>query len=247
MIKQILIGVLVGALLAGFGAFYAFHGRLSRVEGQTEDLRDIRATLMDLLQKTAQYPTFNIGGIPVPEPTMGRPVGGSVAVIDTINAEKPEEIQRDQVLAVFEPIANSRALIHLVLQGLVKINSITLRALEPNKAGIGDEARYSATISMENLTNRDVEILIPKGQVFENKEPKTGRQNIVAANTIRRILRARSSLDLVVEAYCINEGLAAPTDDPGNITNFKLRKDEFEGQHELWEYIAERLSEVQGD
>ena len=243
-LRDIVTSLIVGVVLAGFGAFYNFHGRLSRLEGKLEDLGDLKVSLSEISQRVFQYPVSNIGGIPILTPTLGKPTGGATAVIDTLEADKPENIQRDQILAVFEPITNKKALVNLVLEGLIRINSITLRSLERSKSRNTDEAKYAATISMKNLTDRDIEFLIPKGQVFENKEPKTGRQNIAAAALNRQVLKAGGSLELKVEAYCISKGLEAPTDDPGNITIFKLSDSDFEGQRELWESVQEKLDKV---
>src|ERR1044072_1222167 len=92
-------GILIGALLAGFGTFYLFNGRLSRLEGQMELLIDAFSN---------QYPL--IKDVPVPAPEIENPVGGENAIVDTLNLKvaelqsEPAEIQEEIISTVFELI-----------------------------------------------------------------------------------------------------------------------------------------------
>jgi hypothetical protein len=74
----------------------------------------------------------------------------------------------------------------------------------------GNGANYAAIISMENLTDQSIDFVIPKGQIFENQEPRSGRQNLAAAGERKETLLARTSYDLRVEAHCMNKDLSGP-------------------------------------
>jgi len=228
---ELIIGLLTGAVLAGFGTFYVFHGRLSRVEAQLEMLRDS-------INRISQYPS--IDGFTIPRPTVDRPIGGVNAIAETLKKD-PKEIRQEEIFTVFELVTDGEALSNLVLSGQVRINNITLKSIGQAASKDGGNAQYSAVISMENLTSEDIEFVIPKGQVFENREPQSGRQNLAAAGQQRQTLAAQSSLDLAVEAHCINKDLSPPNGEPGNITVFKIRDDKFVGQAELWRSIDESL------
>jgi hypothetical protein len=221
-------GGLVAGFVAGFSAFYAFNGRLSKVEGKLE-------LLLDTLGKN--HPYKNIDGIPVPIPTKEKPIGGTNAIIDTLE-EIPDEVRREELFTVFELVTDGDALIHLVRHGYIAINDIRLIT-----DATGD-AHYAAIISMENLTDRDIEYVIPKGQVFENKEPGSGRQNLAAARGEKLTLKARTSYDMRVNAHCINKHLSGPDGSPGNLTIFKIRNDNFRGQNDLWQSVNKSVEKA---
>jgi hypothetical protein len=231
---ELIIGLLTGAILAGFGTFYVFHGRLSRVEGQLEMLRDA-------INRISQYPS--IDGVTIPIPTSDRPVGGINVIAETLKKD-PKEIQQEEIFTVFELVTDGQALTNLVLGEQVRINNITLKSLSRAATKDGDNAKYAAVISMENLTDQNIEFVIPKGQVFENREPQSGRQNLAAARGQRQTIAARRSFDLTVEAHCINKNLSPPSGNPGNLTIFKIRDDKFVGQAELWRSIDESLDKA---
>jgi hypothetical protein len=233
-IPGLIIGLLTGAILAGFGIFYVFHGRLSRVEGQLELIKDS-------LNKGLQYP--NIDGVPIPIPVNGKPIGGINAVAETLGKE-PEEIKQEEIFTVFELITDGQALVNLALGGYIRINNVTLKTLSQGETKGSSNARYGTVLSIENLTDQDIEFVIPKGQVFENQESKTGRQNLAAANEQRERLAARSSFDLMVEAHCINRELRPPSNNQGNVTIFKIRNNKFEGQTELWHSVGESVNKA---
>ncbi|HWT00052.1 MAG TPA: hypothetical protein VN256_07385 [Pyrinomonadaceae bacterium] len=253
-IFQLLIAVIGGGLVAGFGIFYKFNGRLSQVEAQMEFLKNALTNQMPLIDSRlnrmeSQLESINnalsnqyllMQGIPIPAPTIGKPVGGANAVVDTFKIE-PHEIQQEVISQVFELVTDGEALVNLVRSGYVGIKNIKLVTLsqEDNESGTG--ADYAAIISLENLTDQNVDFVIPKGQVFENQEPQSGRQNLAAARERKETVSARASYDLRVEAHCMNRELSGPDGSPGNITIFKIRNDKFEGQEDLWQSVDDSV------
>jgi len=229
---QLLIAFIGGALVTGFGAFYAFNGRLSKVEGQLESLKNALSN---------QYPL--IDGVPLPAPSIGKPVGGANAIVDTLKLE-PNEIQQEEISAVFELITDGGALVNLVRSGHIGIKNIKLVTLSPEEMKGRNGANHAAIISMENLTDQPINFVIPKGQVFENREPRSGRQNIAAAGERKESLLPRAAYDLRVEAHCINKELAGPDGNLGNITIFKIRDDTFTGQEEIWQSINDSVNKA---
>jgi hypothetical protein len=250
-------GLLVIAIAAGIGSFFKFHGRLTQVETQLEFLKNALGNQIPHIDSRlnrieSQLESINnalsnhyllMQGVPIPAPTIGKPVGGANAIVDTLNLE-PHEIQQEVIATVFELVTDGEALVNLVRGGHIGIKDIKLVTLNQEDTESNTGARYAAIISMENLTDQDIDFMIPKGQVFENQEPQSGRQNLAAARERKEKLLARTSYDLRVEAHCMNRNLSGPDGSLGNITIFKIKNDKFEGQAEVWESVDDAVNKA---
>lgn len=93
---------------------------------------------------------------------------------------------------------------------------------------------WQTQISLKNNSNHDVLCVIPKGQVFENKEVGSGIQNVAAGREYRLILPAKSKLKVEIEVYCVNRSFSSPSGRPGNVTVFQIDQP-FSSQEELWD------------
>jgi len=91
---------------------------------------------------------------------------------------------------------------------------------------------WTTEITLKNKTNRDFECKIPKGQVFENKQIGSGKQNVAAAREYVFNVPANLTISVEIEVLCINEHLSSPSGSY-NVTYFKVDKD-FNNQRELW-------------
>lgn len=240
----IIVTLVVAAILAGFGAFYLHQGRLSRLEAKGEDIAEdvkyMKGILDELRLRVFQGSFYSVGGVPAPRATDQVPVGGAVAPVDTFKTETPEELDPDRVSAIFERIEDPGALVNMVLEGKLEISSITLRSRNSSKQKSVD-AKYEVAMVVKNLTDRDIRIRIDPGQVFENREFRTGRQNLAAAEPWSQILPARGSANVRIDSYCLNEGFAAPNGSPGSIAIFKVRDFNARSQAEFWNAVKERL------
>lgn len=225
-------GGLVAGIAAGFGVFYAFNGRLTRVEAQLEFLKSALSN---------QYPL--IEGVPIPAPAIGKPVGGANAIIDTLKIE-PHEIQPEEISLVFELVTGGDALVNLVRGGHIGITDIRLVTLTNEEKTGGNGTDYAAIISMINLSDQDIDFVIPKGQVFENREPHSGRQNLAAADERKQTIVARTKYELKVDAHCMNKDLSGPDNSTGNLTVFKIRDDSFDGQEEIWQSVNDSVNKA---
>jgi len=223
---------LVAGVAAGFGAFYTFNGRLSRVEAQLEFLKNALSN---------QYPL--IEGVPIPAPAIGKPVGGANAIIDTLNLGS-HEIQQEEISVVFELVTGGEALVNLVRGGHIGITDIKLVTLTKEEKTSGNGADYAAIVSMVNLSDQNISFVIPKGQVFENREPHSGRQNLAAADERKQTILARTKYELKVDAHCMNKDLSGPDGSLGNLTVFKIRDDSFDGQEEIWQSVNDAVNKA---
>ena len=96
---------------------------------------------------------------------------------------------------------------------------------------------YKVTLKLRNETDKDVVCLVPKGQIFENRETETGRQNLAAARDYRVIVPARSRLTVELDAFCANQSMASPNGSPGRTTIFRIAR-AFESQQDLWSIMS---------
>jgi len=104
---------------------------------------------------------------------------------------------------------------------------------------------YEVRLRVKNELPDAVEVKIPKGQVFENAEPHTGLQNLVAANDINIALGPGEESTLSIPAYCLNHHLGPPEGQAGNITPLKLRFD-FVDQPSVWKGVARVAGTIGG-
>jgi len=96
---------------------------------------------------------------------------------------------------------------------------------------------YKATLTLRNDTDEDVMCFVPKGQVFENKNVETQKQNLAAARDYRVIVPARSRLTLELDALCTNQTMSAPNGSPGRATVFRIAG-AFDLQQDLWNIMS---------
>jgi hypothetical protein len=96
---------------------------------------------------------------------------------------------------------------------------------------------WKTEISLKNNSDNDINIKIPKGQIFEHKNVGTGIQNVASAREYRLIIPANSRLKVEIEVYCINRHLSAPSGQFGNLTIFKIAND-FTDHNYLWDILS---------
>lgn len=96
---------------------------------------------------------------------------------------------------------------------------------------------WKADISLRNKTAEDVFCVIPKGQIFENKQVGTSVQNVAADRDYRLIIPASSQLIVEIDVLCINRSFSPPCGLAGSISIYKVA-DDFKDQHELWKALA---------
>jgi hypothetical protein len=96
---------------------------------------------------------------------------------------------------------------------------------------------YKVTLTLRNDTDEDVMCFVPKGQVFENKNVGTQRQNLAAARDYRVIIPGRSRLTLELDALCTNRTMGGPNGSPRRTTVFRIAG-AFESQEDLWNIMS---------
>lgn len=99
---------------------------------------------------------------------------------------------------------------------------------------------YKVTINLRNDSAEDMLCVIPKGQIFENKQVGTGFQNLAVVRDYRLIIPSGSKISAELDAFCVNRSLSSPRSSTGNITVFKIDKP-FNSQDELWRMMSKSV------
>jgi len=99
---------------------------------------------------------------------------------------------------------------------------------------------YKVTINLRNDSTEDILCVIPKGQVFENKQVGTGYQNLAVVRDYRLIIPSGSRISAELDAFCVNRSLSSPSGGKGNITIFQIDKP-FNSQQDLWQLMSKSV------
>lgn len=162
-------------------------------------------------------------------------IGGASLIVKTLpNATEKE------IAVIFEQIKDTEALVNVALAGKVKIEDVRLITENPQS----DDRRFFVEIEVGNLTDKDIRIKIPEGQLFENKSLYANKklQNLATIREDIITIPASSKLPkpVRIEAFCANKGFDPPNN-PGNITIFELRRKLFVDQEDLWDWLDKNI------
>lgn len=226
----IISGILIIRSAASFATIGSTDQRLERLERQIEE----QSKKLDQLLSHSSQPTqvtIKID-IPLPHPSPEKNIGYFAAIEDTLIVAS--KAGKTEILAssVFKHISETDSLVNLVLNGKLGVSAIVLgkRSRSVKSAVISD---FAVNLEVRNLTNEIVRVQLPKGQVFENKAPRSGIQNLVLAENTELQLNPRESKTVSVGGHCLNSHLAPPNGQPGNITPIAVKFD-FDSQASVW-------------
>jgi hypothetical protein len=163
-------------------------------------------------------------------------IGGARVLVETAPGAT-----REEVAVIFDQVKDKVALVNRALDGKVKIEEVKLLTVEPE----GPEREFAVMLKVRNLTGGELRLRIPKGQVFEHKQPEKKKQNLAAANEDFIVLKRPDGPDsppvpITIKALCLNKGFPLPDGHPGNVTIFEVRNKNFINQDQLWDWIAEK-------
>lgn len=156
-------------------------------------------------------------------------IGGMIAVLETGAYWNPNLISTPEMLG-FEKIDDEESITSFLLNNELSISNVRLTS---------DNGQYKAKFTLSNNTGSDISCIVPKGQIFENKEFKKDTQNLASKDDEYLEIRANRSVDIEINALCLNEKFAPPNGGLGNITIFKVADNSFVTQRELWDIIED--------
>lgn len=241
----ILIWIAVGAVVVVFGARFTIHfveSRATENERRKVETQSPLPTPTQSLNPDQDLTTASNTDEQIKDKVLKKEyesinIGGAVVLLQTAPNASNEE-----VALIFSQIKDKIALVNLALNGTVKIENVRLITINPKPP----HRKFEVWVTVRNQTHRAVKVKIPKGQIFENKNSITRRQNLAAAG--EDIIRIPASSDsspstvvIKIEALCINKGFDPPAGDLGNITIFELSNNRFITQDELWDWLADKI------
>jgi hypothetical protein len=164
----------------------------------------------------------------LPEPSPAKNFGWRRAVQNTAGDNASPKVAE----TLFQIVTEPTALVNSVLHDAARVPQIRL-----NERDAKDDAAHAVHLDVENKTNQTQTFTIPKGQVFENAEPNARVQNLVAAQDVAITVAPGTVRTVTVPAYCLNQQLAKPKGQSGNITPLQVRFS-FADQHTLWRGVT---------
>jgi hypothetical protein len=160
-------------------------------------------------------------------------LGGLVATMQT-NKQFSDKVIANPTVLGFKKIANEKSLVKAIKKNLVKIYDIILFT--------DDDGDYKVEFDLENLTNQNIELVIPKGQIFENKYVDKNEikptQNLAIRENEEINLKSKQRKKCKINAWCLNGDFKPPKPKEdyilGNITIFEVENKAFETNNDLW-------------
>lgn len=154
-------------------------------------------------------------------------IGGIIAVLETGAYWNPNLISTPEMLG-FEKIDNEDSITSFLLNKTLSISDVKL---------INDTEQYKAKFTLINNISSTINCIVPKGQIFENKEFKKDTQNLAVEEDEYLKIEGNDSVPIEINALCLNQKFAPPNGGLGNITLFKVADSSFVNQKELWKII----------
>lgn len=193
----------------------------------------------ELLAEIRDLSMLRAGTLRFPTSDTDSKIDGVVIILDMTGARSLDDPKAAEAAKVLTVVDGPNSLVTLVREGKVAINELRLVKRDLNSGKGGTEANYQVNLSLQNMTDKEITVNVPKGQVFENTEAGSGFQNLATADEVN-IKLGPHELKPEIRAYCINHGRKEPVNQPGYLTPMKL-KVAAKDQIELWRIIGEKL------
>jgi len=218
------IAILAGLLAFIIQALFDLHGRVSRIEAKLDTLIDLHERVSSLESKLDTLLALGLRGINTEN------ISGPEAIITSYEGKN---VPKEKVKDILKEIDEPQALVNLAINKNVTIKDVILE-------GTGNEYNYNVKLTVTNITPKEIEVIVPKGQIFANKKVESDRQNLAAAKEYQITLGVGETKLVDIGSLCINKHLKRPDGGKGNVTIYKISGD-FTDQDSLWKMISERL------
>ena len=76
------------------------------------------------------------------------------------------------------------------------------------------------TLTLNNISNDEIIVEIPKGTIFEVNDLKTQYQNVRIINDLKINLKPKQKVKIKGSGECVNPSRAVPQNIPGRLTIF---------------------------
>jgi hypothetical protein len=99
---------------------------------------------------------------------------------------------------------------------------------------------FEVELVLENPGRDETKVVVPQGMVFENVDPRSRVQNLLAARPYTFVVPAGSTVTVVVDAYCANSSLSPPKNATMRVTTFATIPT-LSSQRDAWDYFNARM------
>jgi|GEM_PF-1949039 len=166
-------------------------------------------------------------------------IGGLIALLKTNSQFTNREVLHPKFIG-FKKVERKDALVNLAREGKLSIQKVRLQKST-------DWDFYEVVLTLKNNTEDGISFIIPKGQIFENKDINIEYQNLTAKDDETCFLDAFQDNDFFIKSFCLNEKLSPPTEvgNDGNVTIFEVGEKRFKTQRELWDTISKNKNKLQ--
>jgi hypothetical protein len=193
-----------------------------------------------ILRELHRLSYLRVGPLSFPPPDPDISFGGVVVVIDMTGAKSPQDPKAADASKLFTLVESENSLAQLVLAGKLRIVQLRLLTPDPTEAKGGALPKYAVELQLHNLTDAQIDIDVPRAQVFENTTAGSGFQNLATSDATTIRLAARELKQFRLLAYCINRGRRQPIAQLGYVTPLRIKFD-FADQETLWAEIGKRV------
>jgi hypothetical protein len=193
-----------------------------------------------ILAELRRMSKVRVGSLELSPPNPDINFGGVVVVIDMTGAASPQDPKAAEASKLFELVNGENTLVQLVLAGKVRIVQLRLLTPNPAEAKGGTLPKYAVELQLHTLSRMEIDLHVPRGQVFENTTTLSGFQNLATADEANMRLRPNELKQFRLLAYCINRGRRQPIAQAGYITPLRIKFD-FGNQEALWAEIGRRV------
>ncbi len=118
---------------------------------------------------------------------------------------------------------------------MVRSKMITVRYAKGGR----NESGLMVDLLLENNTNQQVTVKVPKGYLFEVIDPKAAVQNLVTQGETRVTMNANSTMSLTLQTLCANHRFASPRNHPMRPTIYRMENPK-STQNEVWRDLDSR-------
>lgn len=173
-------------------------------------------------------------------------LGGLNAIIESSKEFESPIILTPELLG-YKIVEGNDTLVEHVKNNRVRLDNITLNTYPEEVDESSRRSDYFVDVELTNLTDSSIEVQIPEGQIFENREYQyedKPSQNLATAESKSIIIEANESVDFQIPAFCMNREYHPPQEKDGNLTIYEMLKKGFQDNKQLWKWVKKNYENI---
>ncbi len=170
-------------------------------------------------------------------------IGGLNTVIESSKEFGSPIILTPELLG-YKLVDEEKSLLNKVKKGEVSIDGILLKSYN---RGESQKIPYYVDLSLTNQMNYEIDVFIPEGQIFENREyliDGKPTQNLATAEVANIKLKANESINIKIPSFCMNKNYSPPNNEEGNLAIYEFAKKGFKDNGQFWDWIERNYNRI---